>query len=105
MAKQEERWTHNGAPDVNIEKIAALACFALTEEEKVSLATSLTDIIRFADKLNDLSDRGVPPDEADARTVNVWREDVARPSLARQVILDAAPAHDEEFFIAEKTVK
>jgi aspartyl-tRNA(Asn)/glutamyl-tRNA(Gln) amidotransferase subunit C len=78
-----------------IEHIASLARLKLTEEEIKSLTGEMSDIISFADTLNELETTGIEPTTHAIFVSNVFRDDVAAPSYPTGEILKNAPRKDE----------
>ena len=75
----------------DVDRIAALARLALTDEERTLFASQLTAILAYADAVQAVDTSSVedaPPQHADARS----REDVPVASLDRDRLLQQAPA-------------
>ena len=84
--------------DVN--HIAKLARLDLTEDEKETYQKSLTSILEFADKLNDLDLDDVPPTAHAVAQQNVIRKDEVNSSLAvDRALANAAKSQDDQFAI------
>jgi aspartyl-tRNA(Asn)/glutamyl-tRNA(Gln) amidotransferase subunit C len=73
-----------------VERVAALARLSLTAEEKETFARQLRDILGYVETMQALDLSQVPP-MSHAAATGAWREDVARPGLPRERVLDAAP--------------
>lgn len=80
--------------------IAELARLALTEEEMERMAKQLSDILDYAERLNELDTDAIPPTAGVLPLQNVMRPDVVTPSLDRADVLRNAPDTDanDEFF-------
>lgn len=77
-----------------IDHLAKLSDFSLTDEEKDSLTTDLKNIIGYISQLNELDTEGVEPTYQVFEMENVWREDEILPQEAdREALLDLAPAY------------
>lgn len=77
-------------PD-DVDRIAELARLALTAEERTLFARQLADILRYAEQIQQVDTRDVPP-MSHAASAESLREDVERPGLTREESLAAAPA-------------
>lgn len=82
----------------DVEHVAALARLGLTADEKERLRVQLSSILEHIDALSDLDTDAIPPTAQVIELTNVLREDTARPSLPRDVILANAPRHADGFF-------
>jgi aspartyl-tRNA(Asn)/glutamyl-tRNA(Gln) amidotransferase subunit C len=82
-----------------------LSCLTLSDAEKSRLTGDLQDILVAVDKLSELDTSGVPERSHPFDDVNAFRPDEAKPSFAREAILQNAAQHNEEAFIAPKTVE
>ncbi|SDE40169.1 aspartyl/glutamyl-tRNA(Asn/Gln) amidotransferase subunit C [Paenibacillus sp. UNCCL117] len=78
----------------DVEHVAALARLELSEEEKEKFAEQLNAILGYAEQLEQLDTEGVEPTSHAMPLVNVMREDVVKPSLNLDKVLQNAP--DEE---------
>jgi aspartyl-tRNA(Asn)/glutamyl-tRNA(Gln) amidotransferase subunit C len=77
-----------------IKNVAKLARLAVSEDEVKKLAPQLSEIISYAEQLQqaDLSD--IVPTSHSLALSNVLREDVPRPGLKREQALTNAPDSD-----------
>ncbi len=84
----------------DVDHIAKLARLDLTEDEKETYQKSLTSILEFADKLNDLDLDDVPPTAHAVAQQNVIRKDEVNSSLAvDRALANAAKSQDDQFAI------
>ncbi len=81
-----------------VEKIARLANLKLTADEVGLFARQLEQILEYIHKLNQLNTAEVAPTTHALPMQNVWRPDTARPGLAREEALAAAPDAQENCF-------
>jgi aspartyl-tRNA(Asn)/glutamyl-tRNA(Gln) amidotransferase subunit C len=88
-----------------VEHVALLARLRLTPEEKTRLTEDLNVILEHFEVLQRLNTDGVPPTAHAMPQQNVFREDVARPSLDRQEFLSQAPEGREDFFVVPRVVE
>ena len=89
-----------------VERIAALAHLALTEDEKATFTRQLADILAYATQIEQVDIEGVPPTSHALLPRTVLREDEVRPSLPRDEALAAAPgaARDAGLFRVPKVI-
>ena len=84
-----------------VEKIAALARIRLTDEEKEKLSQELGDILKYADKLNEINTKGVEPTAQVSGLENVFRKD--DPSFSKasegttEKFLEQAPSRKDTY--------
>lgn len=78
--------------------VAALARLEIPEEQIEAVRAQLGAILEAVSKVAELDLEGVEPTSHPLDLVNVWDDDVPRPSLARDDALANAPdAHDGLF--------
>lgn len=85
----------------DVEKIAQLARLELTEAEVALYQGQLSAILDYAARLNELNLEGVPPTAHAVTQQNVWREDVAGPSLPMDAVLFNAPKQAQNQFVVQ----
>lgn len=84
----------------DVDHIAKLARLDLTEEEKETYQKTLSSVLEFADKLNDLDLDDVPPTAHAVAQQNVIRKDEVNSSLAvDRALANAAKSQDDQFAI------
>lgn len=91
--------------DEIIDYVSSLARLDLNSEEKTKIKGEIEKIIDYMDVLNGLDTSEVEPMSHVLPTTNVFREDVALPSVEREAILKNAPESDEGAFRVPKTVE
>jgi len=82
-----------------------LSCLTLTAQEKLRLSGDLEKILGYMDRLGELDTNGVSERSHPFDNVNVFRDDEAKASFDRELILQNAPQRNYEMFIAPKTVE
>lgn len=82
----------------DVEHVAALARLHVTEEQKSVLTEELSRILAYAQDLQDLDLRDVPPTTQSGITQSVTREDSPRPSLDQSLALANSPDGDDGQF-------
>jgi aspartyl-tRNA(Asn)/glutamyl-tRNA(Gln) amidotransferase subunit C len=90
---------------VEIEHIAALARLKLSDSEKDLFSRQISNIISYIEKLNELDTSSVEPTAHVFPIHNVFREDVATPSLSRDKALQNSPEKDDSFYIVPKIIE
>lgn len=78
-----------------VEHVALLARLSLSDDEKNRFGEQLSTILNYADTLNALDTDDVEPLTHILPAFNVFREDVVRPSMAREEMLANAPLAEE----------
>jgi len=78
--------------------VARLARLELPDEELERLGAQLNDILAAVSKVSELDLADVPPTSHPLDVVNVWDEDVPRPSLPVEDALANAPERDGDAF-------
>jgi aspartyl-tRNA(Asn)/glutamyl-tRNA(Gln) amidotransferase subunit C len=71
--------------------VARLARLELTDDEVERMASELSKVIDYIEKIRELDLEGVPPTSHVVDVVNALRADEPRPSLAAEVALRSAP--------------
>ncbi len=82
----------------DVEHIALLARLGLSDDEKRRLGNELSAILDAISKLQEVDTSEIPETAQVGELVNVWREDVAAPSIGAQKALLNAPATDGRHF-------
>ena len=84
--------------------VAKLARLSLRPEEIEVFTRQLNDILAYVSKLQELDTEGVPPLAHVIPVFNVFREDVVKEGLARDVALENAPAREEGAFVVPRVI-
>jgi aspartyl-tRNA(Asn)/glutamyl-tRNA(Gln) amidotransferase subunit C len=78
--------------------LARLARIALSDDELDQLAGQLEVILGAVARVGEVAAADIPPTSHAVPLTNVFRPDVVRPSLPRDVVLAAAPAAEDGRF-------
>jgi aspartyl-tRNA(Asn)/glutamyl-tRNA(Gln) amidotransferase subunit C len=78
--------------------VAQLSRLKLTEEEAEQYTKILNDVLKFAEKLNELDTENIEPTSHVLPITNVLREDVVKPSIPREKALSNAPDQEDGLF-------
>lgn len=81
-----------------------LSCLTLSDGEKHRLKGDLQEILGHMARLEEQDTTDVPERSHPFDNVNAFREDEARPSFERELILKNAPNKNDETIIAPRTV-
>lgn len=85
--------------------IADLAYLYLSNEQAESLASDLSEIIGYVEKLNELSTENVEPMMHAVPMENILREDEVQGTITKEDALRCAPLHDGEYFLVPKILE
>ena len=89
----------------DVEKVAQLARLAVTPAEKETFARQLTQILAHVETLNQYDTTGIEPTATIMGQVNVFREDLVRPSLPSDKALANAPECEADGFVVPKILE
>lgn len=92
-------------PRDTVDYIASLAKLSFSDEQAQVFATQFDDILTYISSIEKLDLDGVPPLTQISSSSNVFREDVARPSLSPEDALSNAPKRKENFFKVPKVIE
>ena len=88
-----------------VEKVAKLARLEVTEAEKDAFAKQLSQILTHVGKLKQYDTTGIEPTSTVLGQVNVFREDIVRPSLPTDKALANAPEREADGFCVPKIIE
>ena len=88
-----------------VEKVAKLARLQLTDIEKAAFAKQLSQILTHVDTLKQYDTIGVEPTATVPGQANVFRPDMARPSLSVECVVANAPESADGFFVVPKIIE
>lgn len=78
--------------------IAELAKLGITEAETALIAEQLSEILEYAEVLNQLDTDAIPPTAQAIPMLNVTRPDAVQPSLTPDEVLANAPRRKDDLF-------
>lgn len=81
-----------------VDYVARLARLTLKEEEKEQMAGQLSNILDTARRIQELDTAGVEPTSHVISLPAVLRDDITRPSLPLNRVLQNAPRRQKDFF-------
>ena len=88
-----------------VKHISKLSRISLEDEKAKKLATDLSSIFQFIEKLNKLNTKGVEPLTSIAETTLKFRKDEVKSENIRDKILKNSPSDNEDFFVVPKVVE
>lgn len=89
----------------DVEKVAKLARLDITPAEKEAFAKQLSQVLTHVEKLKQYDTKGIEPTATVLGQVNVFRDDVIRPSLPVDKALANAPERAADGFSVPKIIE
>jgi aspartyl-tRNA(Asn)/glutamyl-tRNA(Gln) amidotransferase subunit C len=87
-----------------VRHVAKLARLAIPEDKLPDFTKKLESILGYVDLLNEVDVSGVEPTSHALKMSNVLREDVVKPGLPLDKVLQNAPESDGPFFKVPKVI-
>jgi aspartyl-tRNA(Asn)/glutamyl-tRNA(Gln) amidotransferase subunit C len=87
-----------------LKKIAHLSRLELDEKNTDKMLQDMNNMLAFVEKLNEVNTDGVEPLTTMTQEVNSLRDDVAKPDLIHQQVLQNAPKKDADYFRVPKVL-
>lgn len=88
-----------------VEKVAKLARLEISEAEQAAFAKQLSQILTHVETLKQYDTAGIEPTATVLGQVNVFREDIVRPSLPVEKALANAPEREADGFAVPKIIE
>ena len=88
-----------------LQKIAHLARLTFNEQSEKEMIGSMTEILTWVEKLNELDTENLEPLKNMSLEVNALREDVVIAPLDHERGLKNAPKHDTDYFRVPKVIE
>ena len=82
----------------DIETVASLSRLRINEEEFDGVTEQLDKFLTYVDNLKSINTEKVEPTTYALPMKNVFREDVVKPSLERELALSNAPLKEDGYF-------
>lgn len=87
---------------INTKHIAHLSRIELSSTEEEKFSAEIGEILNYVDELSSVSTENVQPISQISDLKNVYREDVVKESLARDLVLKNAPQSQDGFIVVKK---
>ena len=91
--------------NIEVEHVAWLARLELTDQEVDRLTNQLNSLMGHFEDLGKLDTQGVAPTSHSIPVWNVFREDIAGPSLTAEEAVSNAPESENNYFIVPQVVE
>ena len=88
----------------DVEKVAKLARLEVSPAEKEAFAKQLSQILTHMETLKQYDTKGIEPTATVLGQVNVFRDDIVRPSLPVDKALANAPEREADGFAVPKII-
>jgi aspartyl-tRNA(Asn)/glutamyl-tRNA(Gln) amidotransferase subunit C len=85
-------------------KLENLSRLKLSEEERVSMISNMTDMLRLVEKLKELPTDEVEPLIYINNETNVWRNDDSETLISAELAVKNAPEAQENFFSVPRVI-
>ena len=86
------------------QNLSRLVKLEFADDQLDQLASDLTGMTAFADRLNELCTDGVKPAHSVSPAACAFREDIVEPSMDRERILALAPEDDGYGFVIPRVI-
>ena len=84
--------------------IAKLACLNIKEDEIEEYRKNLQDILNFADVVNSVNTENISETIGSTSNINVFREDEVKEFKEKDLLLQNAPAEQNDMFNIPKVI-
>ena len=84
--------------------IAKLACLNIKEDEIEEYRKNLQDILNFADVVNSVNTENISETIGSTSNINVFREDEVKEFKEKELLLQNAPAEQNDMFNIPKAI-
>ncbi|MDI9596382.1 MAG: Asp-tRNA(Asn)/Glu-tRNA(Gln) amidotransferase subunit GatC [Atribacterota bacterium] len=88
----------------DVEYVAQLAKLELSEEQKELYVKQFNDILTYFKKLNELDTREVSPTSQILHSNLTFHEDIPRPSLPQEKVMNLTNSRKDGYFKVPKTL-
>jgi aspartyl-tRNA(Asn)/glutamyl-tRNA(Gln) amidotransferase subunit C len=88
-----------------LNKIAHLSRLEIDEKDTDKMMQDMNNMVAFVEKLNEVNTDGVEPLTTMSHEINALRDDVAKPDLTHQQVLQNAPKKDSDYFRVPKVLE
>ena len=85
-------------------KLENLSRLKLSEDERVSMISNLSDMLKLVEKLEELPTDNVEPLIYVNGETNIWRNDVSETLISAEMAVKNAPEAQENFFSVPRVI-
>ncbi len=85
-------------------KLENLSRLKLSEEERVSMISNLSDMLKLVEKLEELPTDNVEPLIYINGETNIWRNDASETLISAEMAVKNAPEAQENFFSVPRVI-
>ncbi|WP_455631270.1 Asp-tRNA(Asn)/Glu-tRNA(Gln) amidotransferase subunit GatC [Megamonas sp.] len=89
----------------DVENVALLSRLSIDEKDMDKNIQELSDFLEYVDRLQQVDTENVMPTAHVLPIQNVFREDVVKPSLDRDLALSNAPESEDGYFRVPKIIE
>ena len=89
----------------DVENVALLSRLSIDEKDMDKNIQDLSDFLEYVDRLQQVDTENVMPTAHVLPIQNVFREDVVKPSLDRDLALSNAPESEDGYFRVPKIIE
>lgn len=89
----------------DVENVALLSRLSIKDEDMDKNISELNDFLEYVDRLQEVDTEKVMPTAHVLPVQNVFREDVVKPSLDRELALSNAPQQEDGYFRVPKILE
>ena len=89
----------------DVENVALLSRLSIDEKDMDKNIQELSDFLEYVDRLQQVDTENVAPTAHVLPIQNIFREDVVKPSLDRDLALSNAPEQEDGYFRVPKIVE
>lgn len=89
----------------DVENVALLSRLSIDEKDMDKNIQELSDFLEYVDRLQQVDTENVMPTAHVLPIQNVFREDVVKPSLDRDLVLSNAPESEDGYFRVPKIIE
>jgi aspartyl-tRNA(Asn)/glutamyl-tRNA(Gln) amidotransferase subunit C len=87
-----------------VQRVAKLARIGLSDEEAARMSVELGQIVGFVEQLQAVDIEGIAPTDQVTGLVDIWREDVVKPSMPREQLLANAPEQKDGYIVVKRVL-
>ena len=88
-----------------VENLARLSRLSFSDQEMESMISDLEEILKFADKLNEINTDSISPLTHIHGANNIYRDDISKNLDIKTKILENAPNHNSDYIKVPKVLR